>query len=211
MTTDRATTDAWPKLVVLATGSPLQPGRFFAIQTAATASIFVVSFILYRMGIPFLFAFALTTALIFIKAKALHWMEPQRISTRSRPDGAILVQGKFSERTLQRDAEAPIETVGTLPDGGLSIVLVGNAQPVTLDTANFRPERLQALEQLFDAMLRRDMPAIESVADRHGLKSRGRNGNTVFILWEKPNAAALNVGALALAIALLMALREMAS
>ena len=191
-----------PKMHVVATGTPAKPLQYFVIHTAASATVLIAAFILYRVGLPPLFAFSLAMVLILAKAKALDSLGPQRLSASSGFDGALLVHGRFTERTIANGAETPVKAVSISTDGNLSISPANDTPPMTLATTCFRPERLLALDQLLNAMQGEDASAIETVASRHGLKHGGRNGNKVFFLMEKPNAIGLTLCASGLGILL---------
>jgi hypothetical protein len=191
-----------PQIFVVATGAPAKPAQYFAIHTAATATVLIAGLIFYRIGLPPLFAFSLAMLLILAKTKALDRMGPQRLSVRSGTDGALMMQGSFNERTIARRAETPVKAVRMNADGNLSIAPANDTPPVTLDTTCFRPERLQALEQLLNAVLGKDAAAIETVANHHRLKHGGRNGNKGFFLVEKPNVIGLTLSASGLGIVL---------
>jgi hypothetical protein len=195
-----------PLILVVATGAPAKPAQYFVIHTAATATALIAALIFYRVGLPPPFAFSLALLLILAKAKALDRMGPQRLSVRSGSDGALLVQGSFSERTISRRAEMPVKAVRVNAGGSLLISSADDTPPVTLDTSCFRPERLQALEQLLNAMLAEDLRAIDTIASHHRLKHRGRNGSKAFFLMEYPNVIGLTLCASGLGIALFFTL-----
>jgi hypothetical protein len=195
-----------PQIVVVATGTPAKPAQYFVIHTAATATALIAALIFYRVGLPPLLAFSLAMLLILAKTKALNGMGPQHLSVRSGADGRLWMQGKFIERTISRRAETPLKAAHMNADGSLLISPADNTPPVTLDTTCFRLERLQALDQLFNAMLGEDETAIETVADRFRLKHRVHHGNKAFFLMEKPNLIGLTLCASGLGIVLFFAM-----
>ncbi len=186
--------------LILVVGKPEFPGQYLITIAASNMTFLLVLLILRRLEMHTEIRLCIFITVIFATMKLMQKSDPQRIIARSGAVGEVFVYGTFKERVIAHNAKARITAVRMINHNSLAIDLLNSTQALTLDTSNFAPARLEAINQLLNAMLSADQVALDTAATRFEMKQRKHKGKLWFHFIEKPSAGWMRFAALALSL-----------
>lgn len=194
-------------IVVSAIGGPEKPGRFVLLRVLSHLVVIPVYLLLHNLGASGAAWIAVFAALLFVITKIRTGFDPGRFTITERDDGQPQIEGKFSERSLARNAGWTLESVSLSADALELVVKQGTqTQSVSLGAESFREPTRRLLGDLLTLWLSEGSAAVAQALDAAGINVRDINGTTLAMVNERPSYAKLVFASLGSSMSVLLVL-----